>query len=95
MLYAQAHVQLHTKHCKITEVKAHREMESERKESQRKAEAETLLMCAHTENKPEGLGWWEKSFFFFFTSFILLLRKLKLIKFPKVTHLEIDEKKNL
>lgn len=29
------------------------------------------------------------------TSFILLLRKLKLIKFPKVTHLEIDENRHI
>ena len=77
MLYAQAHVQLHTKRCKITEVKAHREMESERKESQRKAEAETLLMCAHTENKPEGLGWWEKSFFFFFYQLHFIVEEIE------------------
>jgi len=38
------------------EVKAHRDMESERKQSHQKAEAETQLLCAHTENKPEGLG---------------------------------------
>ena len=59
MLYAQAHVQLHTKHCKIMEVRAHREMESERKQSQLKAEAETLAVRTH-RNKPEGLGRWEK-----------------------------------
>ena len=61
MLYAQAHVQLHTKCFKIMEVRAHREMESERKQSQQKAEAETHLLCTHTENKPEGLGRWEKN----------------------------------
>ena len=60
MLYAQAHVQLHTKRCKIMEVRAHREMESERKQSQWKAEAETQLLCEHTENKPEGRGQLEK-----------------------------------
>ena len=41
------------------EVRAHREMESERKQSQLKAEAETLAVRTH-RNKPEGLGRWEK-----------------------------------
>ena len=35
-------------------------MESERKQSQGKAEAETQLLCEHTENKPEGRGQLEK-----------------------------------